>query len=230
MAAHVIYKITNLINGKIYIGQTNNFDRRWAEHKLNAKSKPKQLIEQAINKYGVDNFLCELVDECYSQEEANVKEPQNIVKYNSIYPNGYNIEAGGKYAPLSEEALLKISKALKGRPSRNKGVPCSEEQKAKTSATMTGRKYSEERCRNISAALKGKPAWNKGIPQTEETKRKLSEALTGREPAMKDKKHSEESKKKMSEAHKGEKRSEEHKKKISEAIKKHWKRRKNEQT
>lgn len=159
---HVVYKITNLINEKVYIGQTNDFDRRWSEHKSNAQNKPRQLVEQAMKKYGVDNFKCELIDTLPSQEEVNLKEAEYIKSNNCISPNGYNIEEGGKYAPLSQEALLKISRALKGRPSINKGKRCSEEQKLKTSKTMTGRKYSKDRAQKISEGRKGIPSWNKG--------------------------------------------------------------------
>lgn len=51
-----IYKITNLINDKIYIGQTNSFLRRWNEHKYRAHKLPIQVIDQAIAKYGKENF------------------------------------------------------------------------------------------------------------------------------------------------------------------------------
>jgi len=111
---------------------------------------------------GIEQFTYELIDEFASQKEANDKEQYYIVEYNSISPNGYNIEAGGNYAPISLEAALKISKALKGRPSPNKGIPCGEEQKVKTSATLMGKKHSDERRKNISLAHIGIPAWNKG--------------------------------------------------------------------
>lgn len=158
---HAIYKITNLISGKIYIGQTINFNKRWLEHKSGSK-KPKLLVHQAMKTYGIENFTYELIDECTTQEDANNKEQYYIASFNSISPNGYNVEAGGNYAPLSQEALLKISKALKGRTSPNKGVPCSEEQKAKISATLMGKKHSDQRRKNISLAHIGQIAWNKG--------------------------------------------------------------------
>ena len=165
---YCIYKITNSINSKVYIGQTNNFNKRWKSHQSRAKNKPRQAIETAMKKYGIDNFQCVLIDTCETQEEVNSLEKEYVAEYNSIAPNGYNIEAGGTYAPQSKASLEKISEALKGRPSRNKGVPCSEEQKIKTSKTMTGKKYSPERIKKSSDALKGKTPWNKG-------KSKLSE-------------------------------------------------------
>lgn len=158
-----IYKITNLVNNKLYIGQTNNFQARWKQYtSLYLNNNPKQLIIQAMIKYDIINFKYELIETCISREIANEKEIFYISQYNSKSPNGYNIESGGKFAPLSQEALNKISKALKGRTSINKGKPCSEEQKLKTSQTMIGRKYSKERSQNISNGLKGKVPWNKG--------------------------------------------------------------------
>ena len=165
---YFLYKITNLINGKIYIGQTNDFDRRWYEHCNRAQNIPRQTVEYAIKKYGVNSFQYELLENVSSREEANLKEILYIKEHSSIYPNGYNIEKGGKYQPQSQLTLQKISAALKGRPSINKGKPCSEEQKKKTSATMTGRKYDQERIEKSAKARQGIPAWNKG-------KSKLSE-------------------------------------------------------
>lgn len=159
---HFIYKIVNFANDKIYIGQTNNLVRRWYEHKNGASNKPRQIIEEAMKKYGIEIFSYEILETCETQEEANEREQFYIRNYNSLSPNGYNIEKGGKQAPLSETSLQKISLALKGRVSHNKGKACSEEQKIKTSITMTGRKYSKERRENISKSLLGNIPWNKG--------------------------------------------------------------------
>lgn len=159
----VIYKITNLINNKVYIGQTNNFERRCGEYQYKVlKNNPCQVIIQAMIKYGIDNFSFEIIFNALSREELNLIEPLFIKQYNSLIPNGYNVEVGGLCAPISQESLNKISKALKGRPSLNKGKPCSEEQKLKTSKTMSGRKYSQERVFKTINSLKGRIAWNKG--------------------------------------------------------------------
>lgn len=57
------------------------------------------VIAKAIKKYGVENFLFELLDKGLSIEEAEQKEIQYIKTKNTLVPNGYNIETGGKYAP-----------------------------------------------------------------------------------------------------------------------------------
>ena len=89
-----IYKITNLINGKIYIGQTIHPERRWIEHKQKSKhGKEKHPIHLALEKYGCENFIFEVIEwtEDYNQEEKRL-----IKEYNSICPNGYNVSEGGE--------------------------------------------------------------------------------------------------------------------------------------
>ena len=89
-----IYKITNLINGKVYIGQSIHSERRWAEHKQKAKhGKEKSAIHLAIEKYGEENFSFEILkwSENYNKEEIDM-----IKEYNSLIPNGYNITEGGE--------------------------------------------------------------------------------------------------------------------------------------
>lgn len=88
-----IYQITNLINGKIYIGQTNNIQKRWANHKCN--NDPDMVIARALRKYGVDNFHFEILLRGLTPEEANQKEVELIKEKNSLVPNGYNVATGG---------------------------------------------------------------------------------------------------------------------------------------
>ena len=76
--AIVIYKITNLINHKIYIGQTIEYEERIRHHKQtafreNSKEKDRPLY-RAIRKYGLDNFKFEIIDKADSIEELNEKE------------------------------------------------------------------------------------------------------------------------------------------------------------
>ena len=88
-----IYQITNLINNKIYIGQTNNIMKRWSNHKCsNSKN---MVISKAIKKYGVKNFKFEILLKGLSNEEADKKEVELIKEKNSLVPNGYNVSKGG---------------------------------------------------------------------------------------------------------------------------------------
>lgn len=84
-----IYKITNKNNGKVYIGQSNNIERRISEHK-----RVRSLtIDDYINVLGADNFIYEVIEEC-PQELLDQKEQEYIEKYDSI-KNGYNNQYGG---------------------------------------------------------------------------------------------------------------------------------------
>lgn len=93
-----IYKIENLINGKIYIGQSIDIKQRWRQHRNDYKNK-KSLLYSAINKYGIENFLFSIIEEC-KEEELNEKECFYIKKFNScvLFENshGYNATEGGE--------------------------------------------------------------------------------------------------------------------------------------
>lgn len=89
-----IYQITNLINGKQYIGQSINISRRWWEHKAraydinnNCYHKP---LYQAFRKYGLDNFELNILELC-EPEKLNEREAYYINLLQTVVPNGYNI-------------------------------------------------------------------------------------------------------------------------------------------
>lgn len=89
-----IYKITNLVTNKVYIGQSVNIERRWAEHKARAFDSHNNCFHlplyRSIRKHGLNSFQFEILCRC-SEEELNMKEAEYIQQYNSIIPNGYNI-------------------------------------------------------------------------------------------------------------------------------------------
>ncbi|MDD7755667.1 MAG: GIY-YIG nuclease family protein [Clostridiales bacterium] len=88
-----IYKITNKINGKVYIGQSNNIERRKREH-FDWNKTSKQYIDIIIRDLGQENFSFEVLEECLL-EELTQKEKQYIQQYNSFY-DGYNKTKGGQ--------------------------------------------------------------------------------------------------------------------------------------
>jgi group I intron endonuclease len=93
-----IYKITNLINKKNYIGQTIQNDpyKRWSDHKSSIKyNKGCPLLSKAISKYGVENFKFEILIICFD-EDVYTYEKDYIKKYKSFGPNGYNATEGGE--------------------------------------------------------------------------------------------------------------------------------------
>lgn len=87
----IIYKITNKVNNKIYIGQTiRSLKERVQEH-----IRKKGTLNKAFNKYGIENFSIEIIEKCNSTEELNNKEIYWINRFNCLTPNGYNLCEGG---------------------------------------------------------------------------------------------------------------------------------------
>lgn len=90
-----IYKITNKINQKIYIGQTSKtLEQRWREHKYDCKKGKTYPLYRAFRKYGINNFEMELIEKCKT-EELNSRESYWINFYDT-YRNGYNATLGGE--------------------------------------------------------------------------------------------------------------------------------------
>lgn len=97
-----IYKITNLVNGKVYIGQTTNYNRRFSEHKKMGYGKEdSKYLYNAMSHYGIENFKFEVIEKC---ENYNEREKYWIKHYNSYCGAeggwGYNMTEGGEEPPL----------------------------------------------------------------------------------------------------------------------------------
>jgi hypothetical protein len=92
----IIYKITNTINNKIYIGQTTRtLNARWRQHKSRAKdAQYTEYLYNAMRKYGIDNFVIEKLDECDDEDRFHL-ETEYITKYRTYVGfddcNGYNL-------------------------------------------------------------------------------------------------------------------------------------------
>lgn len=86
-----IYKITNQLNGKVYIGQSINIEQRWKQHK--AETRRTAPLYLAFDKYGIDNFDFSVIEEC-PIEELDDREIYWISYYDS-YNKGYNATLGG---------------------------------------------------------------------------------------------------------------------------------------
>lgn len=96
--SYVIYKVTNKINGKIYIGKTYDFEKRKREHILDKNCDIP--FHRALKKYGLENFEWEIIDSANSNEEIIRKEIYWIKALNTCVnfkdSNGYNITLGGE--------------------------------------------------------------------------------------------------------------------------------------
>ena len=110
-----IYKITNTVNNKIYIGQTTKtieerFEKHWQEAKCSHNgNRPENYFHNALVKYGKKNFKIEQIDVCSSLDELNKKEEYWINFYNSTNKLiGYNLMLGGKSGIKSQETREKI--------------------------------------------------------------------------------------------------------------------------
>ena len=102
-----IYKITNILNDKIYIGKTNStIEQRWKQHCSDRKRTrcEKRPLYDAMNKYGIENFTIEEVEQC-SPEEASEREKYWIEYYGS-FKNGYNATSGGDGKPYLDYELI----------------------------------------------------------------------------------------------------------------------------
>ena len=175
-----IYKITNLITGKSYIGQRIRCKDNKKEPLSDGYMGSGNYIKRSIKKHGKHNFKKEILkDNIHCQTVANIFEEIYIKKENTLHPNGYNLALGGQGGSshkghkhseehkekirqksllykASEETKLKQSLSHIGQVSHNKGKKFSEETKLKISKANKGRKFSEEHKKNMSIANKGK--------------------------------------------------------------------------
>lgn len=181
-----IYLLTNVANGKIYIGQTweHPVEKRMGNGNQYSNSP---YLYAAIKKYGIENFRYAVLAECDSQEQADQSEIENIIAYNSRDPKiGYNLKEGGSAGKHAEETKLKIAESM-----RNKiWSPEALENRKKAGRLWKGK-------------IRG--------PHTEEWKENNSKFMIERHKSeghpFEGQNHTEEAKTKMSEANKGQKHS-----------------------
>jgi group I intron endonuclease len=161
-----IYKITSPL-GKIYIGQSIDIDYRFYVYKK-LKCKQQLRIYNSFLKYGVDNHVFEVIEEC-SVEFLNEKERYWQDYYNVLGKKGLNcilVSTNKCLKVLSKETKLKISNSLFG-------FKHTEESKGKISKGLTGRPVSQETRNKISES-------NKNKRPSAETRKKISLSLVGR--------------------------------------------------
>ena len=221
-----IYKITNTVTRKFYIGSAVNIKRRWAYHRsqLGANKHGNRHLQNSWNKHGEDSFTFEVLEYC--GKERLIEREQFYIDNEKP---AYNISptAGSSLGVKhTDEAKRKISEANKGEKHAFYGKHHTDETKRKMSETNKGKVFSDETKRKISEANKGNQN-RLGVKLTDDTKRKISEANKGYQNHL-GVKHTDEAKRKMSKAKKGNqnrlgvKNTDETKRKISEAMKRYW--------
>jgi len=201
----IIYKTTNLVNGKQYIGRDSRNNPNYLG------SGP--LLKKAINKYGRENFKKEIIEECTSFEHLIDREEYWLNYYDaSNNPLFYNLQNSGKgvrligerngrygtghlYAgelshmygkSLSQETKNKIGNSNRGKTrtddvrkklsDANRRRKHSQETRKKMSESQKGKVFSEEHRRKLSDAKQGDKHPNFGKKFTIETRKKISES------------------------------------------------------
>ena len=148
-----IYKITNKINGKAYIGQSINeptkSNGRISEH-LNGRGNKSRAIHNAIKKYGKDNFSHEVLHAILLDDQLDELEVQAIKEHNTMAPNGYNLTSGGGTPKdISNETRQKLSDISKNNWQDPK-------YRTKTIEAMKQKAQDPDYRQKISKAQKGK--------------------------------------------------------------------------
>lgn len=170
---YYVYKITNKINGKVYIGLSKNPVARFSHH-CRARLTIKTRLTQSMKRHGIENFEMTVLEEHDTKESVKAAEIRLIFEHNSQDPDkGYNMTSGGDGCPdLSEESKEKMREAGRLR------IP-SPETREKMSKAHKGRIMSPEHCKNLSIARR-KTISEKGIqPLSEDTKKLIGEATRG---------------------------------------------------
>ena len=193
----VIYKATNKVNGKSYIGFASNFEERQIEHRRDSDNKKRGYhFHRAIRKYGWDNFEWTIL-----KEDATTEDEISLIEQHDTYRNGYNCTKGGDgtVGHICSEDTKKISES-------NIGRKWSEEQRKRISEKRrsNGRKITPEHARKLHEGRKNsknseshilalktmdrsyckttefrlkQKEMKTGFVHTEETKRKTSESV-----------------------------------------------------
>jgi|19_taG_2_1085344.scaffolds.fasta_scaffold59829_2 hypothetical protein len=167
----LIYKTTNKINGKFYIGQQVGDDEKYIGSG--------KLIKYAIEKYGKESFTKEILEECATRDEMNEKEIYWIDKLKSLTPNGYNIHPGG-YGGRNEHAIAAIKKN-KGKSWKETHSPDAYQRRM-----VSIKKHSKTNADRFRKYIQENGPWNKGKtgyktqPCSDETKQKIGKGNMGK--------------------------------------------------
>lgn len=151
-----IYKITNIINNKIYIGKTlATVEKRWKEHlsTYQKETENHRPLYSAMKKYGIDNFLIDTIEEC-DVDQLSARERYWIEFYQS-FKHGYNATLGGDGKPYIDYELVKITyKKLQNITDTAKKLGISRESVSRILSVLNEQKLSGQEVNRIK---NGKP-------------------------------------------------------------------------
>jgi len=190
-----IYKIINKVNGKYYVGSSNNIHKRWNEHKktLIKNTHHSRYLQRSWNKYGPESFDFVIIEPNINEKDLLITEQKYLDISSNEKDKCLNLSYLAGKVEMNEETRKKISKS-------NMGKKLSEETKQKLRESSMGKKRSEETKQKLRELNIGKYAGEKhylyGKHLSEETKQKLRECNLGKH-------HTEEAKRKISKKLKG---------------------------
>lgn len=175
---YYIYRITNTVNGKVYIGQTiRHYKERFKSYE---RLKTNDHLKNSFLKYGIDLFTFEVIDQVEDLDELNCLEIKYIQQYDSTNRDkGYNIESGGRNAPASAETRKKMSIVRLGKKHTDEWTQNRIYKAGTEGAKKYGHQLSDAEKRYLSESNSGENNYWHGKTRDAETKRKISQAKTG---------------------------------------------------
>ena len=181
MILYSIYKATNIITNKSYIGLDRRWPKRMSSHKHNAKGKSTYYFHRALRKYGFENFTWEVLFESHNREAVIDAECFFIKMFDTFGKHGYNRNAGGGGMAGSEHSEMtksKISESKKKNPTKAwLGKPRDEETKRKISEKNKLYIPTEEQRKKNSDAVRQKwqdPVWRENMLLARRNSRNVS--------------------------------------------------------
>lgn len=179
-----IYKITNTINSKVYIGQSRNIYSRWYAHRYREHNEH---LRNAVTRYGQDAFEFEILT-VVPRDTENLSAILNDLEiyYSDLYSShdpvkGYNLKGCGDSRTHSEETKRKISETKRGKPSPKKGTHISDDQKLKDKLAHLGKKTSEETKQKQRIASTGRKHTKEAIQKMREKQKGKIRSIEARE-------------------------------------------------
>ena len=183
-----IYKITNTVTGKCYIGETiqHDYESRWRKHRNSIKYKEGcPVLKASMKKYGLDKFKFEIILICFDEDLLKY-EREYIKKYNAQIPNGYNILPGGQLGDgmlgykHTEESIQKIKEGVKRFREANPNYFETYREKLKESMKNVNISECMKNSKKFQNAIKEKRVGansHKDRKISDSTKQKISEGL-----------------------------------------------------